>query len=96
MTARRPVSTGPLSLCIKEPSPGLFSWVLTQLHSSELGAEVCIDASDHPYPSHDVAMSMGQACLKAYKAAARETFFSESHFTALPMRQQVVQNLSSA
>lgn len=72
MTARQPFSSGPLRVQVKERSPGLFSWMVTQLPLSEHDVELCIDASDHPYPSHEAAMSVGAACLKAHKAAARE------------------------
>lgn len=92
MTVRRPVSVAPLRLRVKEPSPGLFSWVVTQLPLSEYEAEVCIDASDHPYSSHETAMSVGTACLQAHKAAARENFFYESYATASPVRQQLFRN----
>ncbi|MEO8015448.1 hypothetical protein [Polaromonas sp.] len=70
MTARSQISSGALNLRVEESSPGLFCWIVTQLSAQEQTGEVCIDASDHPYPSREAAMSVGTACLKAYKAAA--------------------------
>ena len=72
MTARQHFSPGPLRVQVKERSPGLFTWIVTQLPLSEYDTELCIDASDHPYPSHEAAMSVGAACLKVHMAAARE------------------------
>ena len=70
MTARSQISSGALNLRVEESSPGLFCWTVTQLRPQEQAGEVCIDASDHPYPSREAAMSVGTACLKAYKAGA--------------------------
>ncbi len=70
MSARSKISSGALNLRVEESSPGLFCWIVTQLSAQEQAGEVCIDASDHPYPSREAAMSVGTACLKAYKAAA--------------------------
>lgn len=72
MTARHPFASDPLRVQVKERSPGLFSWMVTQLPLSEHDVELCIDPSDHPYPSHEAAMSVGAACLKAHQAAAGE------------------------
>ena len=57
--------SGPLSVRVKEPSDGLFYWVVTQLSPEEHMADLAIDASDHPYPTHEAAMRAGAACLKA-------------------------------
>ena len=70
MTARSEISSGALNLRVEESSPGLFCWIVTQLSAHGQAGEVCIDASDHPYPTREAAMSVGTACLKAYKAAA--------------------------
>jgi hypothetical protein len=80
MTARSQISSGVLNLRVEESSPGLFCWIVTQLSAQEQAGEVCIDASDHPYPSHEAAMSVGTACLKAYRTAA------ESLLSILPSR----------
>ena len=77
---RTPTSFGPLSVRVKEPSPGLFLWVLIQLSAHEHISDVCIDMSDHPYLSHEAAMNMGMACMRAYQAQAQGTFVYESHF----------------
>ncbi|MDB5744640.1 MAG: hypothetical protein JWR68_2955 [Polaromonas sp.] len=76
-------STGPLAVRVKEPSPGLFFWVVSQLSAKEHLPDVCIDTSDHPYPSHEAALRVGTACLKAYKAAGSESFFSEPNLSAM-------------
>jgi hypothetical protein len=60
-------SFGPLAVRVKEQSLGLFYWTITQLSADEHIADVCISASDHPYPSHEAAKSAGVACLKALK-----------------------------
>lgn len=70
MSARSEISSGALNLRVEESSPGLFCWIVTQLSAQEQAGEVCIDTSDHPYPTREAAMSVGTACLKAYKAAA--------------------------
>lgn len=70
MTARSEISSGALNLRVEESSPGLFCWIVTQLSAQGQAGEVCIDTSDHPYPTREAAMSVGTACLKAYKAAA--------------------------
>jgi hypothetical protein len=80
---RTPTSFGPLSLRVKEPSPGLFFWVLTQLSAQEHISDVCLDTSDHPYPSHEAAMQMGMACLKAYQAQAQGIYVYESFAPAM-------------
>lgn len=61
------MGTGPLTLRVKEPSLGLFYWVVTQLSLDERKADRRIDASDHPYPTHEAALQAGSACLKALK-----------------------------
>lgn len=71
MTARSEMTSGALTLRVEEPSPGLYCWIVSQLSAQEQAGEVCIDASDHPYPSRESAMCAGTACLKAYKAAAQ-------------------------
>jgi hypothetical protein len=74
MTATRPpLGIGPLAVRVKELSPGLFFWTVNELSAQEHVADVCIDTSDHPYLSHEAAMSAGTACLKALKAAANGT-----------------------
>ncbi|MDB5886539.1 MAG: hypothetical protein JWR74_2710 [Polaromonas sp.] len=72
MTARSSLSSASLKLRVEESSPGLFFWIVTQLSAQEQAAEVCIDTSDHPYPSHEAAMRVGMACLKAYRSAAAD------------------------
>lgn len=64
-----------LRLRVREPSPGLYSWVVTQLPSGQNDAETCVGVSDHPYPTHEAAMSMGAACLQALKATTRDASF---------------------
>ena len=59
---------------------GFFFWIVTQLSAQEQAGEVRIDASDHPYPSHEAAMRMGTACLSAYRIAG------ESLLSMLPVR----------
>lgn len=73
MKTYSPVAPGPLAVRVKEASPGLFFWTVNELSAQEHIADVCIDASDHPYLSHEAAMSAGTACLKALKAAANGT-----------------------
>ena len=60
--------SGPLSVRVKEPSDGLFYWVVTQLSAEEHTADIPIDTSDHPYPTHEAALSAGAACLKVLKS----------------------------
>jgi hypothetical protein len=62
------VSSRALRVRVEESSPGLFFWIVTQLSAQGHAGEVRIDASDHPYPSHESAMRVGTACLKAYRA----------------------------
>jgi len=57
---------------VKEPSIGLFYWVVTRLSADEHTADQRIEASDHPYPTHEAAMDAGAACLKALKTAGFE------------------------
>jgi len=92
---------GALRLRVREPSPGLYSWVVTQLASGQNDAETCVGVSDHPYATREAAMRMGAACLQALKAAARDAFFHEAlwsqspslpHFAPRPMRQQALRN----
>ena len=80
MTARSGISASLLNVRVEESSPGLFFWIVTQLSTQDQSDEVRIDASDHPYPSHDAAMHMGTACLGAYKIAG------ESLLSILPVR----------
>lgn len=67
MTAALQTGSGPLAVRVKEPSLGLFYWVVTQLSTDERHADVRINASDHPYPSHEAALTAGVACLRALK-----------------------------
>lgn len=60
--------SGPLSVRVKEPSDGLFYWVVTQLSAEEHTADIPIDTSDHPYPTHEAALLAGAACLKVLKS----------------------------
>jgi hypothetical protein len=73
MNIRSSIFAGPLAIRVKEPSPGLFLWTVSELSAQEHIADVCVDASDHPYLSHEAAMSAGTACMKALKAAANES-----------------------
>ena len=59
--------SGPLSVRVSEPSIGLFYWSVTQASDQEHSADLCMDASDHPYPTHEAAQSAGAACLKVRK-----------------------------
>ncbi len=59
----------PLSVRVKEPSTGLFYWVVTALADREHDADLKVDASDHPYPTHEAAMQAGRACLNAIKSS---------------------------
>lgn len=58
-----------LSVRVKEPSVGLFYWVVTALADRENDADLKVDASDHPYPTHEAALQAGHACLKAIKSS---------------------------
>jgi hypothetical protein len=62
-----PLSSQPLLVRVKEPTAGLFYWVVTQLAAKEDIPDVRVDASDHPYPTHEAALLAGTACLKAIK-----------------------------
>lgn len=73
MTPGLPVCAGPLAVRVKEPSPGLFFWVITRLAAQEHMADLCVDTSDHPYPTHEAAMNVGAACLKAHRAVADQS-----------------------
>ncbi|WP_411878884.1 hypothetical protein [Polaromonas sp. YR568] len=64
-----PLQPGPLAVRVKEPSAGLFYWVVTQLSADERMADLRIEASDHPYPTHEAALHAGAACLKELKAS---------------------------
>ena len=68
MSAPSITLSGPLSVRVKEPSDGLFYWVVTQLSAEEHTADIPIDTSDHPYPTHEAALSAGAACLKVLKS----------------------------
>jgi len=68
-----PLPPGPLAVRVKEPSVGLFYWVVTQLSTDERNADVRIEGSDHPYPTHEAALHAGAACLKALKASVMES-----------------------
>ena len=70
MTVRLAVSPGLLKVRVEESSPGLYFWIVTQLSAQAQTGEVCIDTSDHPYPSREAAMNVGTACLRAYNTAA--------------------------
>jgi hypothetical protein len=67
-----PTAPGPLAVRVKEPSVGLFYWVVTRLSADEHTADQRVEASDHPYPTHEAAMDAGAACLKALKSAGFE------------------------
>jgi hypothetical protein len=67
MSAVFPEAPGPLAVRVKEPSAGLFYWVVTQLSAEEHTADLRIDGSDHPYPTHEAALQAGAACLKALR-----------------------------
>jgi len=67
MSALIPLSSQPLLVRVKEPTVGLFYWVVTQLAEKEDIPDVRVDASDHPYPTHESAMLAGAACLRAIK-----------------------------
>ena len=59
----------PLAVRVKEPTMGLFYWVVTELASREHEADRRVDASDHPYPTHEAALLAGHACLKVIRSA---------------------------
>lgn len=67
MSAFVPLSSQPLLVRVKEPTAGLFYWVVTQLAEKDDIPDVRVDASDHPYPTHEAAMLAGAACLKAIR-----------------------------
>jgi hypothetical protein len=67
-----PTTHGPLAVRVKEPSVGLFYWVVMRLSADEHTADQRVEASDHPYPTHEAAMDAGAACLKALKSAGFE------------------------
>lgn len=67
-----PTAPGPLAVRVKEPSIGLFYWVVTRLSADEHTADQRVEGSDHPYPTHEAAMDAGAACLKALKSAGFE------------------------
>jgi glycerate-2-kinase len=60
---------GPLALKVNEPSMGLFYWVVTRLSPQEHAPDVQVNASDHPYPTHEAAVAAGRAFLKALRTA---------------------------
>lgn len=64
-----PTAIRPLSVRVKEPSAGLFYWVVTALAEREDGADLKVNASDHPYPTHEAAFQAGNACLRAIKTS---------------------------
>jgi len=66
-------SRGALCVGVSETSPGLFVWDVSQLSVDE-GLLKRIGSSDHPYPTHDGAMTVGTACLKAYEAEAKSFY----------------------
>ena len=68
-----PLSSQPLQVRVKEPSEGLFYWVVSQLAEKEDTPDVRVDASDHPYPTHEAAMLAGAACLKVIKTLPAQT-----------------------
>lgn len=70
MTVRSAILPGLLKVRVEESSPGLYFWIVTQLSVPAQAGEVCIDTSDHPYPSREAAMNVGTACLRAYNTAA--------------------------
>lgn len=73
MSAFAPLSSQPLLVRVKEPTAGLFYWVVTQLAEKENIPDTRVDASDHPYPTHEAAMLAGAACLKAIKSLPAQT-----------------------
>ena len=73
MSALVPLSSQPLLVRVKEPTEGLFYWVVSQRAEKEDTPDVRVDASDHPYPTHEAAMLAGAACLKAIKTLPAQT-----------------------
>ena len=73
MSAFMPLSSQPVLVRVKEPAAGLFYWVVTQLAEKVDVPDVRVDASDHPYPTHEAAMLAGSACLKALKSLPSQT-----------------------
>jgi hypothetical protein len=59
-----------MAVRVREQSPGLYVWVLTQPSGHDGDADVCLVASDHPYVSSEAAMRLGAACLKVLEARA--------------------------
>ena len=76
MSAVVPDAPGPLAVRVKEPSAGLFYWVVTQLSAQEHMADLRIEGSDHPYPTHEAALQAGAACLKALKTGPLQSLDS--------------------
>ena len=70
-----PLAPGPLLVRVKEPTVGLFYWVVNQLSEKENAPDVRVDASDHPYPTHEAALQAGSACLKAIKTLSSDSRF---------------------
>lgn len=75
MSVFMPLAPGPLLVRVKEPSVGLFYWVVSQLSEKENAPDIRVDASDHPYPTHEAALHAGSACLKAIKTFSADTRF---------------------
>ena len=73
MSALMSLSSQPLQVRVKEPTEGLFYWVVSQMAEKEDTPDVRVDASDHPYPTHEAAMMAGVACLKAIKTLPAQT-----------------------
>jgi hypothetical protein len=69
MNATATTISRPLSVRVKEPSTGLFYWVVTALADREHDVDLKVDASDHPYPTHEAAFQAGHACMKAIKSS---------------------------
>lgn len=68
MSSILPSAPGPLAVRVKEPTLGLFYWTVTQLSAEEHSGDVRLEASDHPYPTHEAALRAGAACLRALKS----------------------------
>ncbi|MES2512049.1 MAG: hypothetical protein V4625_19150 [Pseudomonadota bacterium] len=62
--------SGPLAVKVREPSAGLFYWIVTRLTPRETDPELRVDSSDHPYPTHEAALRAGVASLKALRTEA--------------------------
>ncbi len=65
--------SGPFSVRVEERSMGLYYWVLSQLSDKPQAGDLRIDASDHPYPTHEAALRAGAACLRAFKSGLPAT-----------------------